>query len=370
MTTATPAAIPHPAPAADMTAEETAERILAASRGWAETMAIHLGDRLGWYRELAVGGPLSATELAERTATSPRYAREWLEHQVACGMLALAADERQSARRFGISSGAAEALTDERSLNYAAPLARMFAASAAQIGALLEAYRTGAGISWAQFGDDARESQAAMNRPWFDQLPEAFEAVPRLNARLCRPGARVADVGCGFGWSSIALARTYPHLQVTGFDIDIPSLEAATRRAHEAGVADRVNFRAADARAIAASGPYDAVFAFECIHDMSDPVDVLAAMRTAVAADGAVVIMEEAVGDELQGPADDLEQLMYAFSLFVCLPDGLSHSPSAATGTVIRPRILRDYAQAAGFADIETLPIQDFGFWRFYELTR
>ena len=272
-------------------------------------------------------------------------------------------------RRFRIPTGVAEALTDETSLNYSAPLAQMFAASAGQLGALLDAYRTGDGVSWAQFGTDARESQAAVNRPWLNAMPEVMRAIPHLEAQLSGPTARAADVGCGFGWSAIALAQANPSLQVDGFDIDEPSIEQATQNARDAGVADRVHFHATDAAGLAASGPYDTIFAFECLHDMPRPVEVLAAMRRGIREGGSVVIMDEAVADDLISPADEMDQMMYAYSLFVCLPDGLSHPPSVGTGTVMRPSTLLDYARAAGFSDIEILPTGEFGFWRFYELT-
>lgn len=189
---------------------------------------------------------------------------------------------------------------------------------------------------------------------------------------LSRRGARVADVGTGAGWSAIALAEGYPHLEVDGFDVDEPSLVLARANAAFAGVADRVHFHHADGASLAHRGPCDAVFAFECIHDMPRPIDVLGAMRAAVAEDGIVVIMDEAVGERFTTPGGvpggELDPVMYAFSLFVCLPDGLSHQPSVGTGTVMRPDTLREYARAAGFDDVAVLPIEEFGFWRFYEL--
>ena len=134
-----------------------------------------------------------------------------------------------------------------------------------------------------------------------------------------------------------------------------------------AGVADRVEFLLADAALVDAHGPFDAVFAFECLHDMPHPVDVLAAARGAVSDDGIVVIMDEATEDRFAANASDLERVLYGFSLFVCLPDGRSHTPSAATGTVMRPSTLRGYARAAGWSDIEVL-VPEFGLWRFYEI--
>ena len=132
---------------------------------------------------------------------------------------------------------------------------------------------------------------------------------------------------------------------------------------------DRLRFRTADAGNLAPDkATYDAVFAFECIHDMPRPIEVLTAARQALRPDGMAVVIDEAVGEEFRAPGDEIEQLMYGFSLFVCLPDGLSSVPSVGTGTVMRPSTLRNYATQAGFATVDVLPINDFGFLRFYHL--
>lgn len=340
-----------------------AERLFSSALGTVELMSVYLGDRLGWYRALADGGPADPAELVARAGGAERYAREWLEQQASYGVLTVGADGR-----FTLPPAQAEVLTDTQSLSYLAPLARMFCAAGMQLPALVEAYRTGGGVGWSQYGADMRESQADMNRPWFEHaLPSALAGAPDLHAALNRHDARIADVGCGEGWSSIALARAYPQATVDGFDVDPPSVDSAHRNAVAAGLDDRVHFHHADAAGLV-DRRYDAVFAFECIHDLPRPVEVLAAMRRAVAPDGVVVVMEEAVADTFTAPGDDVERLMYGFSLLICLPDGMAHQPSAGTGTVIRPEILRRYAREAGYQDIEVLPIENFGFWRFYRL--
>lgn len=350
-------------------AEAFAERMFASALGAIDIMAVYVGDRLGWYRSLAEHGPSTAAELAARSGTQPRYAREWLEQQAVAGVLSLEDGGAPERRRYSLPAGAAEVLTDPQSLNYLAPLSRFFAATGAVMPELLDAYRGGGGVSWERLGADAREAQADLNRPWFDLLPQAFAAVPAVQEVLSRPGARIADVGTGAGWSAIALAQAHPGLRVDGFDIDEPSIALARANAEASGVADRVTFHNADGDGLEHYGPFDAGFAFECIHDMPRPMDVLAAMRLAVP-DGPVIVMDEAVGEHLVAPGDDVERLMYGFSLFCCLPDGLSHQPSVGTGTVMRPGIFRDYARAAGFAGVDILPIEDFGFFRFYSLTR
>ena len=344
--------------------DAVAARVLSAALGAVDVLAIYLGDRLGWYRSLAVDGPATPEELAERTGASARYAREWLEQQAVSGLLEVDRD-----RRFVLGTAAAEVLTDEASLSYLAPLARMLAAAGGQLPELLQAYRSGGGVSWSQFGADARESQADMNRPWYEQvLPGALRGLADLDAVLSRPGARIADVGCGAGWSSVALARTYPDAVVDGIDIDAPSVDLAREHAAQAGLEHRLTFRCGDAADLGVAC-YDAVFAFECLHDMPRPVGVLSAVRRALAPGRSAVVMDEAVAESFTAPGDELERLMYGFSLLVCLPDGMSHPGSAGTGTVMRPAVLRRYAEGAGFTGVRVLPITDFGFWRFYELT-
>jgi len=345
------------------TTEEFADRLFRSALGTVEVLSIYLGDRLGWYRALAQGGPATADELVARAGGAPRYAKEWLEQQASYGILTVADDGK-----FALPDAAAEVLTDTESLNYLAPLARMLSAAAMQLPALLDAYRTGGGVGWSRFGADMRESQADMNRPWFEHaLPGALAGVADLDEVLRRPGTRIADVGTGAGWSTIALARAYPEAKVEGFDIDPPSIDLAEANARAAGMAGKVGFHVTDAAGLG-DRAFDAAFAFECVHDMPYPVEVLSAIRAAVRPGGPVIVMDEAVNDVFAAPGDDTEKLMYGFSTLVCLPDGLAHKDSVGTGTVMRLDTLRGYARAAGFADVEVLPIEDFGFWRFYRL--
>lgn len=348
-----------------ITAEEFADRLFRSALGTVEVLSIYLGDRLGWYRALAEGGPATAEDLTARAGGATRYAKEWLEQQASYGILTVTGDGR-----FALPNAAAEVLTDTGSLNYLAPLARMFSAAAIQLPALLAAYRTGGGVGWAQFGTDMRESQADMNRPWFEHaLSGALASAADLDSVLRRPGARIADIGTGAGWSAIALARAYPEAKVDGFDIDGPSIDLAKANAREAGLGDKIGFQVADAAGLASQPePFDAAFAFECVHDMPHPVEVLAGIRAAVRPGAPVIVMDEAVRDFFEAPGDDTEKLMYGFSTLVCLPDGMAHEGSVGTGTLMRIDTLRGYARAAGFADVEVLPIEDFGFWRFYKL--
>jgi SAM-dependent methyltransferase len=357
-------------PAGDQAATEFADKTFTAALGAMETLTLYVGERLGWLDALA-SGPLTATELAERTQTAERYAVEWLEMQAVYGNLTVV-DQGTGAReqrRFGLAPGASEVLTDRHNLSYLGALPRIFAAVGRHIDDLLDAYRAGGGVSWAALGADAREAQAALNRPWFEsQLGPALASVPDLHEMLTTAGTRITDIGCGEGWSSIALASAYPDASVVGIDVDEPSVALARANAEAAGVANRVSFTLADGGQPTEPDSFDAAFVFEALHDMPRPVEVLTAIRQAVRPGGVVVVMDEAVADDFNAPGDVVEQAMYGFSTLVCLPDSLSSPPSVATGTVMRRSTLSDYATRAGFAGVDVLPIEGFAFFRFYRL--
>ncbi len=347
-----------------------AERVFKDALGFADTLAVYIGDRLGLYDALRQGDAITSVELARRTSLDERYIREWLEHQAATGIIDLVADSREpSWRYYAISPEHAEVLTDRESVNWLAPLVREMAGTTSVLPRLVDAFRTGDGIPYADYGLDVIEGQADINRATFLQLlgNEWLPAVPDVDAVLRNPGARIADIGCGAGWSAIAIARAYPHVRIDGFDLDEASIALARRNIEEAGVSDRVQVHLRDAAAPELRGQYDLVLAFECVHDLSRPVDVLRAMRELTNERGAVIVMDERTGEQFTAPADDLDRLFYGWSLLLCLPSGLADQPSAATGTVMRPAMLDCYAEDAGFSRMEILPIEHAAF-RFYRL--
>jgi len=349
-------------------ANDLVERLFEDLLGAMTTFSVYLGDRLGLYRALASGGPATPGELAARAGIHERYAREWLEQQAVDGIIEAGEDDDASRRVYALPEGHAAVLTDPESAFSFAPFARIVAASGIQLPRLIEAYRAGTGVSWATFGEDMRVGQGDANRPMFlHQLAQEYlPQIPDVDERLrIEDGARVADIGCGMGWSSIAIARAYPHVTVDGYDLDAPSIEAARRNAAQAGVSDRTRFHHRDAAA--ADGAYDLVVAFECLHDMPRPLEVLGAMRRLAGDHGTVIVMDERTAEVFGAPGDAIERLLYGYSLLVCLPDSMSTSPSAATGTVMRPSTLRTYALEAGFKGVEVLPIEN-DFFRFYRL--
>ena len=226
-------------------------------------------------------------------------------------------------------------------------------------------------MPYGDYGADLVEGQSAFTRPMFLHLlgQEWLPSVPAVHARLLAdPPARVADVACGGGVSSLAIARAYPNALVDGIDLDEPSIELAQRNLAGSGVEDRVTFSVRDAADPGLAGRYDLVTVFEALHDMSHPVEVLRALRGLLVDGGAVLIGDERTADGFSAPADDLERLYYGFSVLHCLPVGMIDPPAAGTGTVMRVETVRRYADESGFGSFEVLPIEH-DFWRFYLLS-
>lgn len=347
------------------------ERMLKSTSGVFDIFTIYIGDKLGFYRMLAQGEPMTSLELAARTNTHERYTREWLEQQTVAGILEVENPEAEATtRRFRLPTPHAEVLAERDSLNYLTPLAQLAVGAVHPLKAVLEVYRNGGGVSFSAFGPDLREGQAGMNRTMFLQQlgQEWLPAIPDVHARLqTDPPARIADIGCGAGWSSIGMAQAYPQAQVDGYDLDEPSIQLAQANLREVNLNGRVKFHVRDAGDPALAGQYDLVTAFECVHDMSDPVSALGTMRRLVNGSGAVIIVDERVGDTFTPTGNEVEWMMYGWSVLHCLPVGMADHPATGTGTVMRIGTLRSYAREAGFREVEVLPIDNF-FFRFYRL--
>ena len=347
------------------------ERLFQAAIATFDLYGVYLGDRLGLYRALADRGPSTAGELAEAAGIHARYAREWLEQQAATGILGVENQaEEPDQRRFFLPPGHDEVLIDETSLKFGASLAQSAIACARPIDAIVDAFRSGEGITFDGYGPDAQRSQARSTRPMFEQLlgTEWLPSVPELHERLTAdPPARVADVACGCGWSTISIARAYPKVAVEGIDLDQASIDEAQRNLAGSGVEDRVRFHLRDAADAAFAERFDLVTIFEALHDMSRPVDVLRTIRAMLTGGGFVFIGDERTEDSFTAPASDRERLYYGFSIMACLPSGMVGPDPAGTGTVMRADTLRLYAMEAGFARVEVLPIENDS-WRFYLL--
>ena len=358
---------------ADERRDGLAARLFEASLGSFELLSVYLGDRLGLYAALREHGQSTAEELATATRIDERYAREWLEQQAVASFLEVdSVDAAPDARRYSLPDGHAEVVLEPDDVALMAPMARFLVGAAQAMPLLISAYRTGEGVAWADYGPDVVEAQAAINRPQFGShvATSWIPAMADIDARLRgEPGSRVADVGCGTGWSTIAIARGYPTALVDGLDVDPGSIDQAKATLAELGdgLADRVSFAARDAADPALAGRYDLVTIFEALHDMSQPVPVLRAVRDLLAPGGAVLVADERVAERFTAPGDETERLMYGYSIVFCLANGLADRPSVGTGTVLRPDAVEQMAREAGFSRMTVLPVEHDTF-RFYRL--
>jgi 2-polyprenyl-3-methyl-5-hydroxy-6-metoxy-1,4-benzoquinol methylase len=348
--------------------DELADRLARAVLASLDLQAVYLGDRLGLYRALEEAGSATPVELAARVGIDVRYAREWLEHQAVGSILDV--DDVTAApddRRYSLPAGHAAVLLDAESPWLLAPLSR-FVGTAKTMPKLLDAFRTGQGVDWADYGADVVEAQEGINRPHFHNfVGDWIEALPDIAERLRAGQGRVADVACGTGWSSISIARQFPGIAVDGIDIDEGSIARAKAHAAAAGVDGRVSFLFADAANAAGEGRYDLVTIFEALHDMARPAEVLAAARRLLGPGGAVLVGDERVAESFTAPGDEAERLFYGYSVVACLANGLVDQPSVGTGTVIRPSTVEAIAREAGFTGFTILPVEHESF-RFYRL--
>jgi SAM-dependent methyltransferase len=303
-----------------------------------------LGDRLGLYKAMAGAGALTPVELAARTGTAERYVREWLSQQAAGGYVTY---DRASGR-FALPDEHAAVLADELSplfLAGAFQLAFGYSHSARHV---MDAFRTGAGVHYDHQDQDVFAGverfylpayTASLTTAW---IPALTGVVDKLNA-----GARIADVGCGHGVSTLLLAQTYPASEVAGFDYHAGSIKRARDRARDAGLADRVRFEVATATEF--PGRYDLVLLLDCLHDMGDPEAACRHIRSALKPDGTLLIVDPLAGDKLEDNLTPLGRAYYAASTLNCVPTSLSQPGGLALGAQAGEARLREVVTRAGF---------------------
>jgi SAM-dependent methyltransferase len=302
-----------------------------------------IGDKLGLYRAMAGAGPLTSEELADKTGTAERYVREWLGAQAARGYVVYDGDGR-----FTLPDEHAIPLTDETSPAcvigaFETALGAVFATDT-----ITERFRTGEGFSWGAQDQHVLGGCERFFRPgYLNHL--ATEWIPALDGvqQKLASGARVADVGCGHGASSLLLAEAFPASEIVGFDAHEGSVEAARKRAADAGLGERVQFEVATASTF--PGTYDLVCFFDCLHDMGDPAGACSHVRDHLAADGSMMLIEPYANDDLTDNLNPVGATYYAFSTLLCTPSSLSQEVGAALGAQAGEARLREIVTGSGF---------------------
>jgi SAM-dependent methyltransferase len=305
-----------------------------------------IGDKLGLYRALAGAGSLTSAELATRTSTAERYVREWLSAQAARGYVSYDGDDR-----FSLPDEHALPLTDETSAACVIGAFEIAVGSVYATDTIAERFRTGDGFAWGAHDEHVLCGCERFFRPgYLNNLASTWiPALDGVEAKLAT-GARVADVGCGHGASSLLLASTYPAATVVGFDAHAGSIEAARQRAIDAGLADRVRFEVASATSF--DGTYDLVCFFDCLHDMGDPAGACAHVRDHLAPDGTLMLIEPFANDDLEDNLNPVGAAYYGFSTLLCTPSSLSQAVGAALGAQAGEARLRDVVTSAGFTTL------------------
>ena len=305
-----------------------------------------MGDKLGLYRALAGAGPLTPAELAARTGTAERYIREWLNAQAAGGYV----EYDPASGRYTLPPEQTVALTEEASAAYLPGFFQIALGSVIDSPQITQAARSGEGVGWHEHGHDVHEGCERFFRPGYNAnlVSTWLPALDGVVAKLER-GARVADVGCGHGASTILMAQAFPQSTFVGSDYHEGSIETARRRAKEAGVADRVRFESAPAASHPGDG-YDLVTMFDCLHDMGDPVGAAGHVRQLLAPDGTWMIVEPAAGDRVEDNLNPVGRAYYGFSTLLCTPASLSQEVGLALGAQAGEARIREVVESAGFS--------------------
>jgi SAM-dependent methyltransferase len=304
-----------------------------------------IGEKLGLYKALA-SGPMTAAELAKKTSTDERYLREWLASQAAGGYIMY--DEQ--ANKFSLSEEQAFALAHEDSPAYLPGAFELALGSLAAVPRIAESFRTGAGMGWHEHEDGVFHGCEKFFRPGYaaNLVSSWIPSLHDVKAKL-ESGARVADVGCGKGASTVLLAKAFPKSQFFGFDYHDKSIEAARESAKREGVAERVTFEVSKAKSYPGKD-YDFVAVFDCLHDMGDPVGAAAHVRQSLAKDGTWMIVEPFANDQLKDNLNPVGRVYYSFSTLLCTPCSRSQEVAACLGAQAGEKRIREVVTSAGFS--------------------
>jgi len=306
---------------------------------------IAIGDRLGLYKALAQSGPMTPQQLAEKTGTTERYVREWLSSQAAGGYVTY----DKASGRFSLTEEQAFALADDNSPALLPGAFQVALAATRSLDKIADAFKTGEGVGWHEHDPELFVGTERFFRPGYaaNLATSWIPALDAVEAKL-RRGARVADVGCGHGASTVLMAQAYPASTFTGFDYHQASIDIANERARKAGVADRVKFAAASAKAYPGEG-YDFVTFFDCLHDMGDPVGASAHVLKSLAKDGTWMIVEPYANDKLEDNLNPVGRVYYSASTLLCTPCSKAQEVGLALGAQAGEGRMREVVQSGGF---------------------
>ncbi len=306
----------------------------------------YVGDRLGLYKGMTAG-PVTSQQLADATETNERSVREWLNTQAAGGYINYDA----ASETYDLPAEHAMVLADEDSPVFiAAGAFEVVAASWGAADKIVDAFRTGNGVAWSEYDDRMFRGVERFFRPGYRSNLTAtwIPALDGVEAKL-QAGARIADVGCGHGASSIAMAEAYPASTFSGFDMHEPSVNAARKAADAAGVSDRVSFEVSSAQTFPGND-YDLICFFDCLHDMGDPVTAAKQARNAISADGTVLLVEPFANDRVADNLNPVGRAFYAFSASICTQTSLSQEVGRALGAQAGEARLGEVIAEAGFS--------------------
>lgn len=332
---------------ADMGKLEAFQGKMIGDMGAAVSAALVLiGDKLGLYKTLTEIGPATPAELAQASGAAERYVREWLAAQAAAGYV----EYDRINGRFSMSPEQSMVFADEGGPAFMAGGFELLAAMFRDEPKVTEVFKTGKGLGWHEHDSCLFRGTERFFRPGYNaNLTSAWiPALDGVEARL-EKGARVADVGCGHGASTVLMAKAYPKSRFYGFDYHAPSIERARQAAKEAGVEDRVEFQVASAKDFD-GGAYDMVAIFDALHDMGDPVGAARHIRESLAPDGAWLLVEPFAHDDLADNLNPIGRLFYSASTMICTPASLSQEVGLGLGAQAGEARLRKVAEDAGFS--------------------
>jgi SAM-dependent methyltransferase len=304
-----------------------------------------LGDKLGLYKAMAEGAPVTAEELGERTGTDPRYVREWLSAQAASGYV----DYDPVSGTFHLNEVQAFALTNESNPLFVPAAFQIASSTFNDLEKVQQAFRTGNGVGWHEHHTDLFLGTERFFRPSYiaNLVSSWIPALEGVQAKL-EAGAKIADIGCGHGASTLILAEAFPNSAFHGFDYHQPSIERARRAAEERGISDRVHFEVAPAKSYPGED-YDLVAFFDCLHDMGDPAGASRHVRESLAEDGSWMIVEPYAHDELAGNLNPVGRVYYSASTMVCTPASRSQEVGLALGAQAGEARMREVVTSGGF---------------------